>query len=68
MTEPKGIDMKLRASFLLPALAIIVALTLVNVFVVDISYITLWLFPVIVFAALISLLLVERKKHRRSSE
>lgn len=35
VTEPKGIDMKLRAAFLLPTLAIGVALILVDVFAVD---------------------------------
>ncbi|NOJ63405.1 MULTISPECIES: hypothetical protein [unclassified Arthrobacter] len=35
MTEPSGIDMKLRAAFLLPTLIIGLALILVDVFVVD---------------------------------
>lgn len=68
MTKPDGIDMKLRAAFLVPALAIVVSLMLVSLFITNISYITIWLFPVVVFAALISMILVERKRRRRSSE
>lgn len=66
MTEPKGIDMKLRASFLLPTLAIGVALILVDVFVAD--FLTTWMYPLIVFPAIISLIVVERKRSRSSSE
>ncbi len=66
MAEPKGIDMKLRAAFLLPTLAIGVALILVDVFVVD--FLPHWAYPLMTLPGLISLIVVERKRSRRSSE
>ena len=65
MTEPKGIDMKLRASVLLPTLVIGIALILVDVFVAD--FMPSWLYPLIAFPAIISLIVIERKRSRRSS-
>jgi len=67
MAEPKGTDFKLRAAFLVPAVVIIVALALFDAFVTDISYLTVWVFPVVVIAALIGLLITERKRRRRTS-
>jgi hypothetical protein len=66
MTEPNGIDMKLRAAFLVPTLVIGLALILVDVFVAD--FMPSWVYPLMIFPALISLLVIERKRRRRSSE
>lgn len=68
MTEPKGTDYKLRAAFLVPVMVIIVALALFDAFVTDISYLTVWLFPTVFFAAIISLMLTERNRRRRRFE
>ncbi|MBG6218514.1 Flp pilus assembly protein TadB [Arthrobacter sp. CAN_A6] len=65
MAELKGIDVKLRAAFLVPAMVIIVALTLIDAFVTDISYLTVWVFPVVVFTAIISMMVTERRRRRR---
>ena len=66
VTEPKGIDMKLRAAFLFPTLAIGVALILVDVFAVD--FLPHWAYPLMALPGLISLIVVERKRSRRSSK
>lgn len=66
MAEPKGINFKLRAAFLVPAVVIIVALALFDTFVTEISYLTVWIFPVVVFTAIISMMLTERKRRRRT--
>lgn len=66
MTELKGIDLKLRAAFLVPAGVIIVASAVFDVFVTNISYLMVWLFPVIVFSAIIGMMLTERQRRRRS--
>ena len=62
MSEHKRNKLKLRAAFLVPAIVIVVVLTLVNVFVVDISRLTIWLFPVVVIGPLIGLVLTERRR------
>lgn len=67
MNKHKGIDMKLRAAFLVPGLVIIVALALFDGLVTDISYLTVWLFPVVFFTAAIGLMVTERRRHRRTS-
>ncbi|MCB5275413.1 hypothetical protein BJG92_02961 [Arthrobacter sp. SO5] len=58
--------MKLRATFLLPALGIIVALAIVAALVPDLFRPMLLAMPVVVFAALGGLFLTERKRRRRS--
>lgn len=65
MTEPNGIDMKLRASFLLPTLVIGGVLILVDVFVAD--FMPAWVYPLMVLPATISLIVIERKRRQRSS-
>lgn len=54
--------MRLRAAFLLPALVIIVALAIIAALVPDLIYLTTWLMPVVVCAALTGLILTERKR------
>lgn len=66
MTDRGGIDMKLRAAFLLPTLVIGLALIVVDVFVVD--FMPSWLPALFIFPAAISLLVIERKRSRISSE
>lgn len=68
MAQPGGIDMRLRAAFLLPALVIVVALAVTAAIVPDLIPLTTWIMPVVVFTALISLMLTERKRRRRNSE
>lgn len=65
MTEPNGIDMKLRAAILLPTLIFGLALIVIDVFVVD--FMPSWLPALFVFPAAISLIVIERKRNRRRS-
>jgi Flp pilus assembly protein TadB len=65
MTEPNGIDMKLRAAILLPTLIIGLALILVDVFVAD--FMPSWLPALFILPATISLIVIERQRSRRSS-
>jgi len=66
VTEPEGIAMKLRASFLLPTLAICTVLILIDLLVVD--FLPPWMYPLLALPGMISLLVVERKRSRRSSK
>lgn len=66
MVEPHEIDWKLRAVFLVPTLVVGLALILVDRLVVD--FMPSWLPSLLVFSALISLLVVERKRRRSRSE
>lgn len=62
MANPNGIDMRLRAAFLLPALVIIVALAIIAALVPDLIYLMTWMMPVVVCTALTGLILTERKR------
>lgn len=65
MTEPNGIDMKLRAAILLPTLIFGLALIVIDVFVVD--FMPSWLPVLLIFPAAISLIVIERRRNRRRS-
>lgn len=67
MAEQQGINFKLRAVFLLPTVLIIVVIAISDAFITDISYLMGWLMPLVFFAAVIALMLTERKIRRRNS-
>lgn len=67
MAEPSGINVKLRAAFMLPAALIIVALSIIDAFIIEISYLTVWLIPVVLFTAVFAMMLTERKRRHRNS-
>lgn len=59
-----GVNMKLRAAFLLPALAIILLLAVLGASFPDLLRPLIFAMPVIVFLALGGLYLTERKRGR----
>lgn len=63
-----GIDMKLRFSFLLPALAIVVALALTSGFFPHLIPVATGLMPVVVMASLVGMMLMERKRRHRNRD
>lgn len=60
--------MKLRFSFMLPALVIVVALGITGLIFPDLIHVVTGLMPVVVFAALISMVLTERKRGCRNRD
>ncbi|MDK1358807.1 hypothetical protein QNO00_00805 [Arthrobacter sp. zg-Y1219] len=68
MVKSNGIDMNLRFSFMLPALVIVVALGITGLIFPDLIRVVTGLMPVVVFAALISMVLTERKRGRRNRD
>ncbi|MFJ7750762.1 hypothetical protein ACIQXM_12505 [Arthrobacter sp. NPDC097144] len=68
MAKSNGIDMKLRFSFMLPALVIVVALGITGAIFPDLIRVVTGLMPVVVFAALISMVLTERKRGRHNRD
>ena len=67
MAGPNGIDLKLRAAFLLAALVIVVALGIAGAIFPDLLYVAIWLMPAVVLAALVSMVLTERRRRRRDA-
>lgn len=68
MVKSDGIDMNLRFSFMLPALAIVVVLGITGLIFPDLIHVLTGLMPVVVFTALISMVLTERKRGRRNRD
>lgn len=67
MAGSKETDLKLRAAFMGSAALLMVTLALIDAFITNISWLTVWLIPAIFFSAVISMLLIERKRRRRAS-
>lgn len=68
MTKPIGTYIKLRLSFMLPAFVIVAALGITGaIFPSHIAVLT-GLMPLVVFAALISMMLTERKRGHRNRD
>ncbi|UPO76859.1 hypothetical protein [Arthrobacter sp. Helios] len=68
MAKSKGVDLKLRFSFMLPALVIVVALGITGAIFPGLIAVVTGLMPVVVFAALVSMMLTERKRGRRNRD
>jgi len=68
MTKPIGTDMKLRLSFMLPALVMVAALGITGAIFPSLIAVLTGLMPLVVFAALISMMLTERKRGHRNQD
>jgi Flp pilus assembly protein TadB len=65
MAGQNGIDMKLRAAFILPAVALLLVLAILAASFPDLLRPLTFAMPVVVFVALGALLVTERKRRRR---